>query len=680
MPAHGHSTAPKFDPTQPQELRRYFNELKFLFSGCNVTNSEDMKKHACCYLDIDTSELWESIPEYDASILFQNFHITIHQLYPSSEDDWKWSISDMDKLVSEQLRIGIYNASNLGLYYWSFYNTTKFLSTKGRISDAEQSRAFVRGFQPGLWARIARRLELKFPNHYPDNPYPLDDIHAVAKCVLAGSIGSDSTSLLSSHSSAPLAIPTTSTSSPQIKSEDLMAILEKFAATLVTALAGSKTMNTTRPNSRFCSEQLETLVCIFCGLTGHFISNCLVCQSYINEGKCKKNTKGKIVLPNGQFTPRSIPGHFIKDRIDEWTRQNPPSNLTPSLMYSIAPSTVSSTPSKGVYQINDLSKMAEDCIAQLEQEIYALRSAAPTPQPLIPATVERFIPQPLAPSISSTATNPPTSNTAPSSISKQSLQPVIHPYNSAKETSYLPPHERNFALIGKAKDSPSYHTQAPIQKDKITKDVFTRLMKTPIITLTPKELLSLLPKVCVKWKEQVTVRRTQQPKGNNATNLLHDDIFIIDDPYKTYISSLRPGEIPEPFIAVKESHSIRSVIMNIKGRNPVESVVDPGSSIIVMLEEVCHELGLAYDPSIHIPLQLANSGIDQSLGLAWNVPCEVGSITLYMQIHIIRDPAYDILLGQPFDVLTESTVKNYRNKAQTITIFDPNSTRSCAIP
>ncbi|KAF8227111.1 hypothetical protein L208DRAFT_1298440, partial [Tricholoma matsutake] len=435
----------------------------------------------------------------------------------------------------------------------------KFLSTKGRISDAEQSRAFVRGFQPGLWARIARRLELKFPDHYPDDPYPLNDIHTAAKFVLAGSISSDSTSLLSSHSSAPSAIPTTSTSLPQIKSEDLTAILEKFTAILITTLAGSKTTNTTRPNSGFCLDQLKTLVCIFCGLTGHFISDCLVCQSYINEGKCKKNTEGKIVLPNGQFTPRSIP----------------------------------------------------------------------------------------TPSISSTATNLPTLNLAPSSTSEIPLQPVTHPYNGTKENLYLPPHECNFASTGKAKDKdgPSYHTQAPIQKDKIPEDVFTQSIKTLIITLTPKELLSLLPEVCTKWKEQVTLHHIQQPKGNNAMNLLNNDIFVIDDPYKTYISSLCPGEIPEPFIAAKESHSIRLVIMNVNGRNPVESVVDPGSLIIAMSEEVCHELGLAYDPLIHIPLQLANGGINQSVGLAQNVPCEVGSITLYMQIHIIRDPTYDILLG-----------------------------------
>ncbi|KAF8240060.1 hypothetical protein L208DRAFT_1025697, partial [Tricholoma matsutake] len=324
----------------------------------------------------------------------------------------------------------------------------------------------------------------------------------------------------------------------------------------------------------------------------------------INKGKGKKNTEGKIVLPNGQFTPQSISGHFIKDRIDEWTRQNPPSNITPSLI--------------GVYQITDLSTMAKDCIAQLKREIYTLRSGrpfaqtdsnvptVPTSWPLIPAPVKRFIPQPPAPSISSTATNLPNLNLAPSSTSKKPSQPVIHPYNGAKENLYLPPHECNFTSTGKAKDGPSYHTQAPIQKDKITEDIFTRSMKTPIITLTPKELLSLLPEVHTKWKEQVTACCIQQPEGNNTMNLLHNDIFIIKDPYKTYISSLHPGEIPEPFITSKESHSIRSVIMNINSRNPVKSVVDPGSSIIAMLEEVCHKLGLAYDPLIHIPLQSAN--------------------------------------------------------------------------
>jgi hypothetical protein len=51
-----------------------------------------------------------------------------------------------------------------------------------------------------------------------------------------------------------------------------------------------------------------------------------------------------------------------------------------------------------------------------------------------------------------------------------------------------------------------------------------------------------------------------------------------------------------------------------------------------------------------------------------------------LQIHVIWSPAYDILLGRPFDVLTESMVKNFANEDQTITIVDPNSRRTATIP
>ena len=92
-----------------------------------------------------------------------------------------------------------------------------------------------------------------------------------------------------------------------------------------------------------------------------------------------------------------------------------------------------------------------------------------------------------------------------------------------------------------------------------------------------------------------------------------------------------------------------------------------------MAEDVGMDLALIYDPEIVLNMQSANGEIDKSLGLARNVPISIGDITLYIQIHIIRSPAYDILLGRPFDILTESVVRNFANEDQTITIFDPNS-------
>ena len=78
-------------------------------------------------------------------------------------------------------------------------------------------------------------------------------------------------------------------------------------------------------------------------------------------------------------------------------------------------------------------------------------------------------------------------------------------------------------------------------------------------------------------------------------------------------------------------------------------------------------------------MQSANSEVDQTLGLAQNVPMLLREITFY-EFHVIRNPMYNILLGRPFDVLLESFVHNYKNEDQTITIHDPNSWRTATVP
>jgi hypothetical protein len=118
----------------------------------------------------------------------------------------------------------------------------------------------------------------------------------------------------------------------------------------------------------------------------------------------------------------------------------------------------------------------------------------------------------------------------------------------------------------------------------------------------------------------------------------------------------------------------------VDGQDKVEAILDPGCQVVAMSEEVCNALALHYDPTIQLHMMSANGGVDQSLGLACNVPFLVGDITLYLQVHVLRAPAYDILLGRPFDVLTQSVVRNYTNENQTITIFDPNTGRKATVP
>jgi hypothetical protein len=133
------------------------------------------------------------------------------------------------------------------------------------------------------------------------------------KFILAGSSTSHPTPHQHSTPTSSQAAPLTLEPHMHIKLKDLNMILERFATTIITALSapkqGGQPQNSAPPQQKI----IDALVCIFCGLTSHFISECLTCQDYIAKGKCKKNTEGKFILPNGQFTPQTIPGWFIKD-------------------------------------------------------------------------------------------------------------------------------------------------------------------------------------------------------------------------------------------------------------------------------------------------------------------------------------------------------------------------------
>jgi len=103
---------------------------------------------------------------------------------------------------------------------------------------------------------------------------------------------------------------------------------------------------------------------------------------------------------------------------------------------------------------------------------------APTPDP-VPSSV-------LLPALAHTPASVPA--TAPA-IPKPT-EPPIHPFAEVPETSYRPPHERNFAAPPpKPKDKDSmYRTQAPVQDKKIADEVYARSMTTPCVTLSPQEL------------------------------------------------------------------------------------------------------------------------------------------------------------------------------------------------
>jgi hypothetical protein len=309
-------------------------------------------------------------------------------------------------------------------------------------------------------------------------------------------------------------------------------------------------------------------------------------------------------------------------------------------MYEINPVATLSQTSVATNMVSMSSTNAfttDQCIAALEQEIFNFRNAKRTfdgVEILKPARANKPNPtkQPKVPESTTKSAPPPEKLTT-------TTQPPVHPFANVAETSYQPPHEHNFAAAPAKPDKEkklAYHYVAPIENPRTVINVYNKSMQTPHITLSPEELYTISPEVRNRLREAITPKRVlnEMVSTHALIEQVPDDeetSITVPDVYETYINSLPPGERPIPLNIAQESHALRLITMVVDNREEVEGIIDPGSQIIAMSEAVCHDIGLAYDPFIKLNMQLANGEVDQSLGLARNVPCKINSITLYFK-------------------------------------------------
>jgi hypothetical protein len=767
MPIRGERSAPLFDQKEPSELGRYFKQLETLFARCTIDDDEEKKQYATSYIKSSVADSWEALPEFtDAQKTYKDFKDRLFELY--NQVSLRYILADLDRLVGERQRVGIRSLQDLSEFHLTFNTISTYLLTNSLISSREQSQSYLRVFDDATQTRLVMRLQIVLPNHHPSLPYAINSIYDAAKWVLQGVPGTVGIASTAPSYAAPVNLAPIADNG-YVKTEQLGSFLNDFKKSVIEAL----NVNRSRPPASTGGGAPRPSKCHFDGCE-NFIRDCPAVEEYIQQGKCRRNHEGKVILSTGAFVPRDIPGDLLKDRIDEWHRRNP-NQLAKGILSSnttlfgavVSDSRVVPTPVVETQPTYHLS--AQDRIAALECELFNLRTrhqpgfvptiktrsqraaalnttrtteeaAVPVPHARARETNESARIEEIAEEPAPRRSRSPIEETPEvvtvSSEPARALPVDEHPFRNAKDATYAPPQMRNVGAPVKPshpaakKPDPAYRTLPAIHDPSIANTVYNRALETPL-TITHRELLSLSPEVRSQVRDAVSSKRTPTKEGTmpiaTQANILQDatlaekgpteeelsylfpdeDIVPYDfepyddpvhtftaatttpsksaiaaDPFDEYYRTLPAGQAPDAakLHVAKESSALRAVVPLVNNHLKVESILDPGCQIIAMSEDVCHELALAYDPSIILHMESANGTVDPSLGLARNVPFLIGPLTVYLQVHVIRSPAYDILLGRPFDVLTESVVRNFRNEDQTITLHDPNSGRVATIP
>ncbi|KAJ7037746.1 hypothetical protein C8F04DRAFT_1256623 [Mycena alexandri] len=301
MPARHDHIAPIFDSQNPRHLRKYFSDLAFLFSRSSITDSCEKKLHTTRFLGLDDQDLWESVPEFaDTSASFEQFTAAIFQLYPEADPSRRHNIPELKRLAAEFSITQLPSRTQLAEFYRRFYSIAAFLRAKQHLTEHEQSRIFCGAIPTSLRDPTHIRLQIKFPDVYTDDAYPLEGLREAVDFVL---LQPSSYIPPKSHSPSAEYLSAPAESSNNVPHD---IIEESTASTL------------SQPPSSSQCRNMQQSSCVYCTSTTHFIRHCPVVATDIHAGICKRNAEGKVVLPSGLFVPRHIIGSNLRVRIKFW--------------------------------------------------------------------------------------------------------------------------------------------------------------------------------------------------------------------------------------------------------------------------------------------------------------------------------------------------------------------------
>ena len=105
---------------------------------CKVVNEKDKKTEATRFLDAETADVWEVIPEFKSDSTYELFKAAVRKLYPLASDDRKYTLADLDALVGRYLRTGFSTIEDLTEFHQQFLAISSFLIGRGMIAVTKQ--------------------------------------------------------------------------------------------------------------------------------------------------------------------------------------------------------------------------------------------------------------------------------------------------------------------------------------------------------------------------------------------------------------------------------------------------------------------------------------------------------------------------------------------------------------
>jgi hypothetical protein len=216
---------------------------------------------------------------------------------------------------------------------------------------------------------------------------------------------------------------------------------------------------------------------------------------------------------------------------------------------------------------------------------------------------------------------------------------------------------------------PQYHYSTPVEDPAIILKVVNCTLEVPV-SITQRELLSISPEVQKQYKELTTMQRVSA--DTTEVGKLEE---VPDDSLAVYSGCTIHD--PNGTNNLHDSIPLCSIFPLIEEKPMVECILDSGCQIVSMNSIIWEKLGNNLQVERVLKMEAANSTITKTHGCLRNIHF---TFDIYLQVQVMLDAPYDILLGHPFYALTECITKDFANGDQHLTVTDPNTQQCITIP
>ena len=167
--------------------------------------------------------------------------------------------------------------------------------------------------------------------------------------------------------------------------------------------------------------------------------------------------------------------------------------------------------------------------------------------------------------------------------------------------------------------------------------------------------------------------------ATSATNL--NSAFIETVEEEEIPSTLMANVPADKIIVAKHTEELRVIDIEIQGVKVV-ATVDDGSQIIAIRQDIWEKIGLPIrsESDMVMVMESANKTKNETMGLLQDLKITLGGYNFYLQVQVVKDAPYEMLLGRPFFTLTQATHKHFDNGESRLTLIYPNTQDQITFP